>query len=365
MASAKKAAPTPDPDACDDGFIFKNYFSMLHLKPTELLIFALVLSCTPDGGGAYDHGSAYAAMRAGVSQRTAQAVISRLIEKGYIIEVGTHVQGDNTHGRRLRANQEVVRRARREWRAAAEAATAVAGAVAERGAVAGDEPTTVAGAAVTAPGGEPARKKADPTPAPGRREVPVRREAASADADPERTPEQRTADERPGGADYPELSIRLARLCETAKNRRSLGRAALPYIELNEEGYTYDEIDSAWARRQADAALTATDDTYYPNLVKWLADRGHAGCRAMICAERAAAAPAAGGETPADAAGGTEYTLETAYSGGRAEALMVRRGGAILGPLRDRLERLVRPGAPREEVDAAMMWRYGQTAGVL
>lgn len=355
MASTKKAAPTPDPEACDDGFIFQNYFSMLHLKPTELLIFALVLSCTPDGRGAYDHGSAYAAMRAGVSRRTAQAVISRLLEKGYLIEVGTHVQGDNTRGRALRANQEVVRRARREWRAAAEAATAVAEAVAERGTVAGDE-------APAAPHGGPVREEAESAPTTERREAPARREPAAADADPERTPEQRAADERPGGADYPELSIRLARLCAKARNRRSLGRAALPYIELVDEGYAYDEIDSAWDRRQADAGLTATDDTYYPNLVKWLGDRGHSGCRAMVRAARAdevEAGKAADGSPQAPV-----YTLETAYSGGRPEALMVRRDGAICGPLMDRRDRVVMPTAARDEIDAAMLWRYGQLATV-
>lgn len=335
MASNRKAAPAPDPDAADDGFIFKNYFSMLHLKPTELVIFGLVLSFSADGAGAYTAGSAYAALRAGVTQRTAQAAIARLLRDGYLLEVGEHVQGDNTAGRRLQANPEVVRRARRDWRRACE--EALGGAPLNGG---GAAPTAEAPDATEADAsGGPAAKAAEADAGERGRGIPGRREAGAARVAP----------------DSPELSVRLAELCATARNRRSIGRTMRPYAELVNGGITCDEIDEAWARRQADAELTATDDTYFPNLAKWLGDPGHSGCRAMVGAARAAAGRRADGGVP----GGHAYTLETAYSGGRPEAIVVKRDGRILGPLMGAGGRIVPPGAPRAEIDAAMRARYG------
>ena len=89
-----------------------------------------------------------------------------------------------------------------------------------------------------------------------------------------------------------DLRLAEARLAASAVNRRSLGEIHGPLSALIAQGFTVDEVQAAWDRRQEDARETVSGDRFMPNLSKWLADRSPQGAWSMLYAARASAADA-------------------------------------------------------------------------
>lgn len=85
------------------------------------------------------------------------------------------------------------------------------------------------------------------------------------------------------------MRLAEARLAASAVNRRGLERIHEPLARLVAQGFTVDEVQAAWDKRQADAQETVSGSRYMPNLAKWLADDSPAGAWAMISAARSAA----------------------------------------------------------------------------
>ena len=86
-----------------------------------------------------------------------------------------------------------------------------------------------------------------------------------------------------------DLMLAEARLAASAVNRRSLGEIHEPLSALIALGFTAEEVQAAWDRRQDDARQTVSGDRFMPNLSKWLADRSPQGARSMLYAARASA----------------------------------------------------------------------------
>ena len=86
-----------------------------------------------------------------------------------------------------------------------------------------------------------------------------------------------------------ELRLAEARLAASAVNRRSLGEIHEPLSALIALGFTAEEVQAAWDRRQDDARQTVSGDRFMPNLSKWLADRSPQGAWSMLYAARASA----------------------------------------------------------------------------
>ena len=91
-----------------------------------------------------------------------------------------------------------------------------------------------------------------------------------------------------GGADG-SLRLAEARLAASAVNRRGLDRIHEPLSALIALGFTAEEVQAAWDRRQDDARQTVSGDRFMPNLSKWLADRSPQGAWSMLYAARASA----------------------------------------------------------------------------
>lgn len=89
-----------------------------------------------------------------------------------------------------------------------------------------------------------------------------------------------------------DLMLAEARLAASAVNRRSLGEIHEPLSALIALGFTAEEVQAAWDRRQDDARQTVSGDRFMPNLSKWLADRSPQGAWSMLYAARASAADA-------------------------------------------------------------------------
>lgn len=94
----------------------------------------------------------------------------------------------------------------------------------------------------------------------------------------------------PGTGPDEGLRIAEARLAASAVNRRSLSEIHGPLSALIAQGFTVDEVQAAWDRRQDDARQTVSGDRFMPNLSKWLADRSPQGAWSMLHAARAATA---------------------------------------------------------------------------
>ena len=84
-----------------------------------------------------------------------------------------------------------------------------------------------------------------------------------------------------------DLMLAEARLAASAVNRRSLGEIHEPLSALIALGFTAEEVQAAWDRRQDDARQTVSGDRFMPNLSKWLADRSPQGAWSMLYAARA------------------------------------------------------------------------------
>lgn len=134
-----------------------------------------------------------------------------------------------------------------------------------------------------------------------------------------------------------DLRLAEARLAASAVNRRSLGEIHGPLSALIAQGFTVDEVQAAWDRRQEDARVTVSGDRFMPNLSKWLADRSPQGAWSMLYAARASAADAARAAadkaselrlcafgSPADGAWGYRPV-----DGGSARILLDEHGNAI------------------------------------
>lgn len=97
-----------------------------------------------------------------------------------------------------------------------------------------------------------------------------------------------------GGADG-SLRLAEARLAASAVNRRGLDRIHEPLSALIAQGFSIEEVQAAWDRRQDDARETVSGDRFMPNLSKWLADQSPQGAWSMLSAERSAVADRARG----------------------------------------------------------------------
>ena len=96
----------------------------------------------------------------------------------------------------------------------------------------------------------------------------------------------------PGAGPDEELRLAEARLAASAVNRRSLSEIHGPLSALIAQGFTVDEVQAAWDRRQEDARATVSGDRFMPNLSKWLTDCSPQGAWSMLYAARASAADA-------------------------------------------------------------------------
>lgn len=126
-----------------------------------------------------------------------------------------------------------------------------------------------------------------------------------------------------------DLRLAEARLAASAVNRRSLGEIHGPLSALIAQGFTVDEVQAAWDRRQEDARVTVSGDRFMPNLSKWLADRSPQGAWSMLYAARAAADKASelrlcAFGSPTDGAWGYRPV-----DGGSARILLDENGNAI------------------------------------
>ena len=86
-----------------------------------------------------------------------------------------------------------------------------------------------------------------------------------------------------------DLMLAEARLAASAVNRRGLDRIHEPLSALIAQGFSIEEVQAAWGRRQDDARQTVSGDRFMPNLSKWLADRSPQGAWSMLYAARASA----------------------------------------------------------------------------
>lgn len=312
------AVALPSPSAPCDAIMVAGFVNEFGIGPTDRLIYSLIYQTTADGRGVYTAGTAYAAARAGVTQRTAQNSVRRLLERGLIHEVGPkRARGDSRTPLRLAADMDRVREACAAWSERMERArrAAAEGAAPEPGMLPGDVWRDV------------------PDPAPEPDPKPKEEGAPAPQADPAPS------------LDAPAASALRGMVRRTRNRRHSSLDAERPFAELVRSGISPEEVSRAWDRRQADAALTATGDKYMPSLARWLADPGVSGCRQMVLADREAAARRDG-----DGAGAAEpeYGFAPAAGSCGERIMFVLRDGRPLRPLVDGRARPVpataRPG---------------------
>ena len=111
-----EAPRVPSPDSADGGITIRNWMTCLGLSHSARLVYALIYQFSEDGAGVYNGGLRYAALRCGMSERTARGSVQELIRRGLVREVGHHVNGNHTSGRCLQTLAVPADEARRAWR---------------------------------------------------------------------------------------------------------------------------------------------------------------------------------------------------------------------------------------------------------
>lgn len=319
-----EAPRVPSPDSADGGITIRNWMTCLGLSQSARLVYALIYQFSEDGAGVYNGGLRYAALRCGMSERTARGSVQELIRRGLVREVGHHVNGNHTSGRCLQTLAAPADEARRAWRDrfasvyagllvpenvwADSAATPAESATPPRSS--GEEsatPAKLAGVEKELKSGKTAGRysqisRIEPSPRQklqgsteddGKDNIYNNINIYSYPISSSSNPIPKTSPRSEGRVEpWPGWSG-MATLTASAVNRHRLTAVEAPYRALLAAGFDAERIQAAWDARQADARSTVSDERYMPNLADWLGDTGATGARAMlhamIAAERAAA----------------------------------------------------------------------------
>ena len=320
------------PDSPDGGLIVYNWMTEIGMSPTTRNIYALIYQYSADGAGYYTGGAAYAARRCGVSEKTAWRAIRDLLSAGLVRETVPHVRGDSRSCASLQAVIGRVGEFRSKWLdhspETALPAPFPVGAPMDKMSVGAPAPMDKMSVGAPAPmdkmsvgESRPMDKMSVGAPTPMDKMsigAPTPMDKMSVGAQPpmdkmssdqwtecplEAHKDNKDIDIYPILPSYPsipevdlpvagpgeDLMLAEARLAASAVNRRSLGEIHEPLSALIALGFTAEEVQAAWDRRQDDARQTVSGDRFMPNLSKWLADRSPQGARSMLYAARASA----------------------------------------------------------------------------
>ena len=338
------------PDSPDGGLIVYNWMTEIGMSPTTRNIYALIYQYSADGAGYYTGGAAYAARRCGVSEKTAWRAIRDLLSAGLVRETVPHVRGDSRSCASLQAVIGRVGEFRSKWLdhspETALPAPFPVGAPMDKMSVGAPTPmdkmsigaqppldkmsvgapTPMDKMSVGAPTPMDKMSVGAPTPMDkmsigaqppmDKMSVGETEESAGGCASMDKMSsdqwtecplethkDNKDIDIYPILPSYPsipevdlpvagpgeDLMLAEARLAASAVNRRSLGEIHEPLSALIALGFTAEEVQAAWDRRQDDARQTVSGDRFMPNLSKWLADRSPQGARSMLYAARASA----------------------------------------------------------------------------
>ena len=294
------------PDSPDGGLIVYNWMTEIGMSPTTRNIYALIYQYSADGAGYYTGGAAYAARRCGVSEKTAWRAIRDLLSAGLVRETVPHVRGDSRSCASLQAVIGRVGEFRSKWLdhspEPALPAPFPVGAPMDKMSVGAPAPMDKMSVGAPAPmdkmsvgeTGESAGERAsmDRMSSDQWTKCPLEAHKDNKDIDIYPIlPSYPSIPEvdLPGAGPDEELRLAEARLAASAVNRRSLGEIHEPLSALIALGFTVEEVQAAWDRRQDDARQTVSGDRFMPNLSKWLADRSPQGAWSMLYAARASA----------------------------------------------------------------------------
>ena len=294
------------PDSPDGGLIVYNWMTEIGMSPTTRNIYALIYQYSADGAGYYTGGAAYAARRCGVSEKTAWRAIRDLLSAGLVRETVPHVRGDSRSCASLQAVIGRVGEFRSKWLdhspGTALPAPFPVGAPMDKMSVGAPTPMDKMSVGAPAPmdkmSSEETEESAggcasmDKMSSDQWTKCPLEAHKDNKDIDiypilpscPS-IPEVDLPVAGPGE----DLMLAEARLAASAVNRRSLGEIHEPLSALIALGFTAEEVQAAWDRRQDDARQTVSGDRFMPNLSKWLADRSPQGAWSMLYAARASA----------------------------------------------------------------------------
>ncbi len=338
------------PDSPDGGLIVYNWMTEIGMSPTTRNIYALIYQYSADGAGYYTGGAAYAARRCGVSEKTAWRAIRDLLSAGLVRETVPHVRGDSRSCASLQAVIGRVGEFRSKWLDhSPEPALPTpfpVGAPMDKMSVGAPTPMDKMSIGAQPPmdkmsvgESRPMDKMSVGAPTPMDRmsvgaPTPMDKMSVGAPAPMDKMSSEETEESAGGCASmdkmssdqwtkcpleahkdnkdidiypilpsYPsipevdlpaaglgeDLMFAEARLAASAVNRRSLGEIHEPLSALIALGFTAEEVQAAWDRRQDDARQTVSGDRFMPNLSKWLADRSPQGAWSMLYAARASA----------------------------------------------------------------------------
>ena len=305
------------PDSPDGGLIVYNWMTEIGMSPTTRNIYALIYQYSADGAGYYTGGAAYAARRCGVSEKTAWRAIRDLLSAGLVRETVPHVRGDSRSCASLQAVIGRVGEFRSKWLDhSPEPALPTpfpVGAPMDKMSIGAQPPMDKMSVGES----RPMDKMSVGAPAPmDKMSVGETEESAGGCASMDKMSsdqwtecpleahkDNKDIDIYPILPSYPsipevdlpvagpgeDLMLAEARLAASAVNRRSLGEIHEPLSALIALGFTAEEVQAAWDRRQDDARQTVSGDRFMPNLSKWLADRSPQGAWSMLYAARASA----------------------------------------------------------------------------
>ena len=316
------------PDSPDGGLIVYNWMTEIGMSPTTRNIYALIYQYSADGAGYYTGGAAYAARRCGVSEKTAWRAIRDLLNAGLVRETVPHVRGDSRSCASLQAVIGRVGEFRSKWLdhspETALPAPFPVGAPMDKMSVGAPTPMDKMSIGAQPPmdkmsvgESRPMDKMSVGESRPmDKMSVGETEESAGGCASMDKMSsdqwtecpleahkDNKDIDIYPILPSYPsipevdlpvagpgeDLMLAEARLAASAVNRRSLGEIHEPLSALIALGFTAEEVQAAWDRRQDDARQTVSGDRFMPNLSKWLADRSPQGARSMLYAARASA----------------------------------------------------------------------------
>ena len=316
------------PDSPDGGVIIYNWMAEIGMSPTTRNIYALIYQYSADGAGYYTGGAAYAARRCGVSEKTAWRAIRDLLNAGLVRETVPHVRGDSRSCASLQAVIGRVGEFRSKWLdhapGAAFPSSFVSPAPMDKMSVGAPAPMD----RMSVGEARPMDKMSVGAPTPmdkmsigaqppmDKMSVGETEESAGGCASMDKMSsdqwtecpleahkDNKDIDIYPILPSYPsipevdlpvagpgeDLMLAEARLAASAVNRRGLDRIHEPLSALIAQGFSIEEVQAAWGRRQDDARQTVSGDRFMPNLSKWLADRSPQGAWSMLYAARASA----------------------------------------------------------------------------
>ena len=338
------------PDSPDGGLIVYNWMTEIGMSPTTRNIYALIYQYSADGAGYYTGGAAYAARRCGVSEKTAWRAIRDLLNAGLVRETVPHVRGDSRSCASLQAVIGRVGEFRSKWLdhspETALPAPFPVGAPMDKMSVGAPTPMDKMSIGAQPPmdkmsvgESRPMDKMSVGAPTPMDKmsigvQPPMDKMSVGESRPMDKMSVEETEESAGGCASmdkmssdqwtecpleahrdnmdidiypilpsYPsipevdlpvagpgeDLMLAEARLAASAVNRRSLGEIHEPLSALIALGFTAEEVQAAWDRRQDDARQTVSGDRFMPNLSKWLADRSPQGAWSMLYAARASA----------------------------------------------------------------------------